>query len=452
MLQVAIAGAGVSGLVAAYGFARYGHKVDVYERKTEEIFQNEGGAGVQLQSNAVNVLKAWGIDLKGSVIEGNRVFVRKWDTGELLGAIGPVIGVQWNIIRSDFRRLMLKRAIDLGVKVHFNQDITGVDESQPALLLADGTQVKADLIIGADGARSKIRQFLYPNYKPKLLNQGAFQIFLEASQLQGKHALDLVNASSFSIMLGERCGVVLGPVPSRTSLDAQFLVEDCRLPSDDGGDFFFDNVPDITFLRDMMKKFGGAIPEILERAKGAWRWRFTEVQAQNWSSRNGRIICLGDAVHAMPPWSGQGAGMCIEDAATIAEFFRDVAPSDREAFRNRAELYQTLRKPRTDKVQERARGMGQSWLVPDGPIMRKRDAAYRGAMENKLKLAPQGDPDAKVLSNAFDNWLEQYDMIGEVSASPIPEIQWLTVVHRLNRHSDTQRATHVPDYEINSPV
>src|ERR1700753_3049460 len=140
MLNVAVAGAGVTGLVTAFAFARYGHSVAVYERKTEDVFANEGGAGVQLQPNAMRVLDAWNIDISDIAHVSGGVVMRRYTTGAYLGAPQPAAGYQMYVLRSDFRRAMLAKALAAGVRVYFGSDIVGVDPSQPALSLKDGVE------------------------------------------------------------------------------------------------------------------------------------------------------------------------------------------------------------------------------------------------------------------------------------------------------------------------
>lgn len=107
--------------------------------------------------------------------------------------------------------------------------------------------------------------------------------------------------------------------------------------------------------------------------------------------------------------------MCVEDAAVLAEMFRDVFPGDNERIETLARTFQELRQPRTDRCHRRAKDLGPSFSLPDGRMQQKRDAALRHAMEKKSRLPLEGDSEANPLSHEFDNWLEQYDAIKEVS-------------------------------------
>lgn len=414
MLYIAIAGAGITGLVAAIGFRRNGHEVDVYERKPEGVFANEGGAGIQLQSNATRILEAWGIDISAIANRTDGVMVRRYANGEPLGVFKSVAGTQMYMLRSDFRRAMLTIALDAGVRVHFGMNISGVDESRPALLLQDGLIIEADLVIGADGVRSKVREALFPSMKLHVLPECTFQFQVPFSALKSDAAKQISDSHIAHVVLGPGPSIVMGAVPSREILDLQFLQPDYGWDKDMDSAKWYEYIPDMTRLRKRYESFGGIVPEVLSVGKGVWKWRHVECSASTWASQNGRVILAGDAVHSMIPYAGQGACMCVEDAAVLAELFQDVRPDEENRIQALGRVYQELRKPRTDRCQARASHLKASWGLPDGLQQQKRDATFRDTMQKKLAVPAKGNSEAHPLSHDFDNWLEQYDTIKEV--------------------------------------
>ncbi|KIW40780.1 uncharacterized protein PV06_07954 [Exophiala oligosperma] len=413
MLQIAIAGAGVTGLVTAIAFAQYGHVVTIYERKTEEVFANEGGAAIQLQPNAVRILREWHIDISDVGHESDGMVVRRWSTEETLAYAKPLAGVQFSILRSDFRRSMLAKAFEHGVKVFFNTGISGVDASRPALILGGGAPIPADLVIGADGIGSKVRQSLFPSVRPIVGTDTGFQFQVPLSDLESQAAKALIVQRTPNLTMGPGTATFSGPLFSRQVFDLQLLVREYNFEEDPHPDVFFEYVSDMRYLRRRFRDYGPVTQECLRKGKGAWKWRMSECDAPKWHSENGKVILAGDSCHAMMPYAGQGAGMCIEDAAVLAEFFHNVSADEDHAFRVRARLYQELRQPRTTKTRLRSREMGIAYCLPDGKMQMKRDSALKGMQERKEKLPIKGNFDASPLSNAFDNWLEQYDAIDE---------------------------------------
>ncbi|KAK5449459.1 hypothetical protein LTS15_009003 [Exophiala xenobiotica] len=407
MLRVAIAGAGVTGLVTSIAFAQHGHQITIYERKTEDVFANEGGAGIQLQSNAIRILHALGIDIGNVGHDSGGVVVRRYATEEPLGLVKPVTGAQVYVLRSDFRRLMLAQALARGVRVQFGTDIAAVDAARPALLLKTGVSVNnADLIIAADGVRSKVRRSLFPSVLPQVPFSE-----LEKSEAARK----VIRSRNTNLIVGPHTTIVASPIFSRGIFDLQFVTRNYRLEDDPHPEIWNEHIPDgMTDLRRRYQNHGPIIQESMSRAQGGvWKWRHAECFAPSWTSDNGKVILAGESCHAMVPYAGQGAGMCIEDAAVLAEMFRNVPTGDDEQISRRAKLYQDLRQPRTTRCHRRAQALGASFGQPDGEGQRKRDAATRTAQAKKAKLPPQGDPNAHPLSNEFDNWLEQYDAVQE---------------------------------------
>ena len=109
--------------------------------------------------------------------------------------------------------------------------------------------------------------------------------------------------------------------------------------------------------------------------------------------------------------AAQGAGMCIEDAAVLSELYRHEIPSDPARAANLARTYQGMRRPRTDKVQHRARMAGMTWAIANPDQQRKRDDGLE-ALEQKKGRA-KADENARPSSIAFEVWLEDYAALAE---------------------------------------
>jgi len=421
MLRVAIAGAGVTGLLAAIGLARYGHQVTIYERKTETVFGNEGGAGIQLQANAMRILQAWNLDIQDVAHHSDGVAVRRYANGEKVAVIKPVAGTQMFMLRSDFRRSMLKHALAAGVRVLFNQDILGVDVSRPALLMKGGVEIEADLIIGADGIRSKVRSTLFPTVQPEVRAECTFQLQVPFSELKSDAAKEIISSPNANLFFGPDTTIVASPIFSRNIFDLQFITQQYGWETDPHPDIWNEYIPDMTDIKNRYRKYGPVVQELLTLGKGVWKWRHAECFSPSWISENGKVILAGDACHAMVPFAGHGAGMCIEDAAVLTTMFRDVAPQDHSGIKTRAKLFQDLRQPRTDRCHRRTLAMAVSYGLPDGDFQRKRDVALQHVMEKKVHLPLRGDRDAHPLSTEFENWLEQYDALEEVRTTHFVE-------------------------------
>src|SRR2546423_5250715 len=176
MRRVLIAGGGIAGLTAAVALLRGGMDVTVYEQALE---LKEVGAGVQLAANGTRVLYALGVgeELKALSCEAQGKEIRHWQTGETwkLFDLGPASIERYGfpyftVYRPDLLDVLASAvrreregAIHLGAKcAGFEQDASSV-----TLKLANGENIRADALIGADGVHSRIRQALFGPDKPQ---------------------------------------------------------------------------------------------------------------------------------------------------------------------------------------------------------------------------------------------------------------------------------------------
>src|SRR3954462_12223996 len=174
-MRVLIAGAGIGGLAAAAALLRHGIDVEVYEQAKE---LKEVGAGVQLAPNGTRVLAALGIgeELKALSCEAQGKEIRHWKTGETwkLFDLGPVAIERYGFpyftvyrpdllaVLADAVRRLKPDTIRLGSRcTGFTQDADGV-----TLQLEHGA-AKGDVLVGADGVPSPIRQALFGADKPQ---------------------------------------------------------------------------------------------------------------------------------------------------------------------------------------------------------------------------------------------------------------------------------------------
>ena len=307
-LDILVVGAGIGGLAAAIALCDMDSKVTVIERDPEWSVY---GVGIIQQANVVRAMDRLGV--LDSFLDAASGF----DAVEIFAPDGTKVGrvpvqglvegkpANVGIGRRELQRVLSDAAlargagIRLGITVRaFREDGEGVDVE-----FSDGTRARYDLVIGADGIASQMRDALFPDADPpEFTGQAVWRYNLPRPQ--GMDALQVYNG---------RIGVGLVPMGPGTMF--MFVTtpaqEDAREERDGMAErmraHLQDAAPPIRDLADGITDDEGVVYRPLETLllEGDWH--------------RGRIVLLGDAVHAATPHLGQGAGMAIEDAIVLAE-------------------------------------------------------------------------------------------------------------------------------------
>ena len=159
--DIKVIGAGIAGLAAALALRRKGFQVTVFESNPE---LSEFGAGIQLQPNASRVIYGWGLqdEFRRLSNEPEVMKVSRYSNNAVIGEIAhnPMLlweygFPQWQCYRPDFQMILYDAAIEDGVQVKFGHKVKDVDVEKGELVFDDGSKVGADLIVAADGIKSK---------------------------------------------------------------------------------------------------------------------------------------------------------------------------------------------------------------------------------------------------------------------------------------------------------
>ena len=341
--RIAVIGAGVGGTAVARLLQQRGYAVQLYEQAPAF---DRLGAGINLAPNAVNVLKAMGIaDKMISVGIPPRHWVsRTWDTGEaaffmpLGDAAIERYGAPYLLMHRGDMQAIMTEAVAPG-SIAFGKRLVELDQAGDGIrmIFADGTSAEADMVIGADGVNSRVREILLGPEPPTYSGYVAHRAIIPRAEV-GDVALD-----DLSKWWAEDTHLLVYFLTHEKS--EVYLVTGVAEPNWPEG---VSSMPgDIKELRRAFEGFHPTIQHLLSLCGHASKWPLLEREPHTLWSR-GRIVLLGDACHPMKPHMGAGAAMAIEDAAIFVRCLEATGGADPQATYR---LYEANRIERTTAVQ-----------------------------------------------------------------------------------------------------
>jgi salicylate hydroxylase len=268
---------------------------------------------------------------------------------------------QLDFYRPDLHRVLLDAlapgTVTLGVAV---KDVEQTDATV-TLALADGTQVQSDVVVAADGIRSRIRQQLAGADEPEFSGTVVYRGVAQRKRMLDVHPHHVNyywlgpyrHGVSYWISAGELLAVNCAAQHAEWSRESWTL----EAPAEEA-----------------LEYFAGWDEGLLERIRccetmlrGAV---FVRRPLKHWSY--GRVTLLGDAAHAMEPFQAQGAAQAVEDAYVLAECLAG-EPDDPIGALHR---YEVIRMSRAVDLQNSSHAAAESFYLPDGEEQRRRDAVY----------------------------------------------------------------------------
>ncbi|KZT32949.1 FAD/NAD(P)-binding domain-containing protein [Sistotremastrum suecicum HHB10207 ss-3] len=371
-LQVIVVGAGIAGLAAGIALRRQGHIVNIYEKSK---FTTEIGAAVGLSPNATRLLASFGWDI-GRVNVSDHHATKHFFSDTQEGGPGMVHGLECHkdydhpvcmAHRADLHRELTRLALDpyaIGppCKIHLGSAVVQCDVRKGLVTLSDGRTIRGNLVIGADGINSFVREHvLEERIDPEPSGISAYRTVIPFSEVAGNPHLSFITEDPDTIFFirGKemRKYIVFYPCRGRELLNIVGVHEDER----SGSVSELSNVSAPSSREAFLESFSDYAPRYLELVKLTekvilWPLLIWD-ELPTWS--NGRTCILGDAAHAMFPILGQGVAMGLEDVAALGILFPSDTPSDIETISSRLRLWEAIRKPRVTRIQTIANRLGR---------------------------------------------------------------------------------------------
>ncbi|MFE5502462.1 FAD-dependent oxidoreductase [Amycolatopsis japonica] len=388
MAKVLIAGGGIAGTITAIALHETGHEPvihEAYDRTAEGV-----GAFLTLAVNGLDALAPLGLKslVKGLGFDTPRIKMHLGDGRELADfALGGALEdgtVSQTVLRSELYIGLRDEAVRRGIEIRYGKRLADAHETSDGVLATfeDGSSAEGDLLIGADGLRSRVRTIIdpkapSPRYVP-LLNTGGLAEGLRLDDEPGVMHMTFGKRLFFAHVVHPDGGVWwFANVPRKREPSPSDLTVTATWREDLIRGLAVDRTPAVEIVR--------ATREIYR----PWAtYDFPNVPT--W--RTARMVIIGDAAHATSPAAGHGAAMAIEDAVTLARCLRDV-PSIPKALA----VYEGMRRERVEAVVERGKRNGDDKAV--GPVGRViRDFFLARAFKNP----PAEDPNAFMWRHRID--------------------------------------------------
>jgi len=340
-LDIAVVGAGYAGAAAAKALSNLGAKVTVYEQASAI---REVGAGIGLRPSSMDQFNRRG---SGEAIKAvsspsdafeiltadcRRIAIEEWPEKEAYGETTRFIH------RGDFIEALVGVLPEGMVKLGHRLDRI-VDEGPRATLhFSNGTTATADLVIGADGIKSVVREQLFSDRQPVFAGEHAYRAVIDAAGTYG-----MVADGNLRMYIGRGTKVYLLPLLHRgqVSFDITALNPDSTW------------APTVT-KEDVLRTVEGFDERIVEMTRNLdmdtvnVRAVYDIDPVERWHSD--AVVLIGDAAHAMCHHQGQGANSAILDSGALADALV-AAGSVPEALA----AFQAARKPVTDELQRISR-------------------------------------------------------------------------------------------------
>ncbi|PRD38508.1 UNVERIFIED_CONTAM: hpxO [Trichonephila clavipes] len=342
-MNIAIVGAGMGGLTAGIALKKFGHQVTIYEQAAEIL---PVGAAISLWSNGVKCLNYLGLTEQIQTLGGqmeslayidglNNQTMTQFDLTPLYKEVGQRA---YPVARADLQQLLMEtfglENIKLGMKMTEIED----QSEYVNIHFADGSQIKADLLIGADGTHSITRKFVL-DYQVERRYAG-YVNWNGLVQIDEK----IAPAHQWTTYVGEGKRVSLMPVAQNRF-------------------YFFFDVPIESGLPNQREQYKAELKKYFKDWCAPVHQLIDCLDEQKTNRveihdiepfmnfYKGRIVLLGDAAHSTTPDIGQGGCQAMEDAIYLARALQINTFGLSDAL----ERYQNKRNDRTKEMVLRAR-------------------------------------------------------------------------------------------------
>lgn len=342
-MNIAIVGAGMGGLTAGIALKKFGHQVTIYEQAAEIL---PVGAAISLWSNGVKCLNYLGLTDQIQALGGQMESLAYVDglsqqtmTQFSLSPLYKEVGQRaYPVARADLQHLLMQQFGLEDIKLGMKMTAIETHQDEVTIHFQDDSQIKADLLIGADGTHSLTRQFV--------LGYQAERRYAGYVNWNGLVEIDetIAPAMQWTTYIGEGKRVSLMPVAQNRFYFFFDVPLDAGLTNDRA-----------YYKQELKAHFKGwcePVQKLIDRLDAHKTNRVEIHDIEPFMDfYKGRVVLLGDAAHSTTPDIGQGGCQAMEDAIYLARALQINTFGLEDALAR----YQNKRNDRTKEMVLRAR-------------------------------------------------------------------------------------------------
>ncbi|EON98472.1 putative salicylate hydroxylase protein [Phaeoacremonium minimum UCRPA7] len=399
-IKVIIVGAGFAGLTAAIECDRKGHSVILLE-KVDEL--KPLGDVISFGQNSTRIFKKWpGVfeELQPIIHKSDHINYISWEGRYVTTQHWDSEWARWgqsiNGHRSEIHRIVFEHAKARGIDIRMGQSVTDYfEDGNGAGVEVNGERLNADIVISAEGVRSRGRKIVLGfDEKPQPSGYAVFRTWFAADEVakneKTKHLVE--NGDSHNCWIGQDVHFIAAGVKDGkeiswvcTHKDDGDIEESWQFPG---------------HIEDVLKVLQGWDPVVLELVKMTPKDRLFDYKLvyrdplPTFISPKARIALIGDTAHPFLPTSIQGASQAMEDGVTLAACL-DIGGKERvtEALR----VYEKIRYERVHKIQATGVSTRESWHKADWDVIWKNPQSLHLARQDWIL-------DFDCEANAYDSY------------------------------------------------
>ncbi|KAI0451584.1 FAD dependent oxidoreductase [Xylaria acuta] len=414
--NVAIIGGGLAGMAAALAFHELSIKCAVYEMRDTNAAPPTSSGALMLSPNALRILDRFGLysKIKELSYAFDYVYYKNADENTIdqypLGDDRAFGYKALRIYRQDLLDILYAACFERKIPIHFSKKFAEViDESEThaTFEFTDGTTETASLLIGSDGIHSKVRDYVEPGVQKRFVGLAGLTWEIPTKQLRipegkdYKFPVTILTANGAFVLAPQKADGSAMLAGTQVALEDRNREGWSKLLADKEGLVKLATA-NIEVWPDVAKS---GMENINHETMNLWPF-YTIPRLSNWTSqKHRRVVILGDASHAVPPTTGQGASQAFEDVLSLALLLSALKGKKGLEWEEALRFWQNMRQDRIDDLLVLTKQLNNKRLpLEKQKLLAKGDLWVDESAENPSQMAWLYVPK---IEETVDAWVEK---------------------------------------------